>query len=629
MGIHNPLPASCSWLLLTLPMIGYLSYRWLRRGLRNLWAVRVLTPGLTLASWLTCIHIFSYVSHSYVKGLTIASFVLAAIGGVFWLYDRKSPLPSNFPAGVYHNEAPSHWMWITALLSGWGISPAVINHNFHDELPVTGHQSIVAAIQNNIYPPHNLSFPQFELGYHYGFNLLAATLTAMFRLPIYQAIDVVTLFAWMYVWCVLWMVGDKMFGKKWGILPPAILLLGGGYSYYNRGGLAPPTSVGDYFFASGSVDGLTVSPPISSYFFQHPWTLGIPLGACIILVFLETQAPRKSARLLCLAAFAFTLSFSQFALFLSMVPSLVVAETLTLKKIQWKQGLILGLTLASMLLISSRFGAFFAPKDDTAFGLVANHGITKTLLGSLEWHIWTFGLLLPFGIIGLFIMKERFLFAPIVIGSLWILNNFKYRYTWDIVKFGTIAEIALAFATCAFLVWMKKRSNSTFGLVFFGTSLLAILLPGLTFMYAFQMRIPGIPVAYVASKAELPPDHEQAANWLRETTKGQQLIYIRLALARSYANLTGLPQVWVDNSEGFPFSRDRINKRNHLTSHPNTKASVYLSENIRYFVLDEHDSVFNVYANLWIKKGEAEVVKEFHKVRIIHLKSPPFNPISN
>ena len=65
-------------------------------------------------------------------------------------------------------------MWIAALLVTAYVAPTALGWSFHDEVLVTGHLSITSEIENGTYPPRHLSFPELELRYHYGFDLLVA-----------------------------------------------------------------------------------------------------------------------------------------------------------------------------------------------------------------------------------------------------------------------------------------------------------------------------------------------------------------------------------------------------------------------------------------------------------------------
>src|SRR5262249_28264587 len=153
------------------------------------------------------------------------------------------------------------------------LAPTAIGWWFHDEIPSTGHLSMTSQIENGTYPPRHLTFPELELRYHYGFNLLAAAVASMLRLKVDNAIDVVTLLAWGYSWCLAWAIGEGLVGLGWGAATAAVVLFGGGMPVVSSAKTLAWRLTG--FSAVGSDN---LNAPIVSYFFQHPWTLGIPLA---------------------------------------------------------------------------------------------------------------------------------------------------------------------------------------------------------------------------------------------------------------------------------------------------------------------------------------------------------------
>src|SRR5262249_2463548 len=137
---------------------------------------------------LITVHAISYLSRSFLIGLWTGILSLALCGIFATVFGSDSAEKSQD-----HAEWPSAWLWIGALGATSLMALAAIGWYFHDELFIVGHMSIVAEIQNNFYPPQNLAFAEFELRYHYGFALLTAIVTALFRLRIDVAIDFVTL----------------------------------------------------------------------------------------------------------------------------------------------------------------------------------------------------------------------------------------------------------------------------------------------------------------------------------------------------------------------------------------------------------------------------------------------------
>jgi hypothetical protein len=137
-----------------------------------------------------------------------------------------------------------------------------------------------------------------------------------------QSFDIITLLSWSYTWCLLWVLGDELLGRGRGWLTAVITLFGGGLPYL----LALPDS---YYVARFvmicEVGGMDLNPPMISYFFQHPWALGLPLALCATLIILD----RRSAgfvRYISLALLLAALSLSQAVVFAALAGAIPIAE---------------------------------------------------------------------------------------------------------------------------------------------------------------------------------------------------------------------------------------------------------------------------------------------------------------
>ncbi|MGA9925355.1 MAG: hypothetical protein WBQ29_18315, partial [Isosphaeraceae bacterium] len=213
-------------------------------------------------------------------------------------------------------------MVLSALAATAIIAPMTLSWAFHDEQLYTGHTGIIAQLQNDHYPPRHMTFPELEYRYHYGFDLAAAAVTAVLRVSPGVAIDIITLLSWSYTWCLLWVLGDELLGRGRGWLTAVITLFGGGLPYL----LALPD--GYYvarFVMICEVGGMDLNPPMISYFFQHPWALGLPLAVCATLIILDRRRA-GFVRYISLALLLAALSFSQAVVFAALAGAIPVAE---------------------------------------------------------------------------------------------------------------------------------------------------------------------------------------------------------------------------------------------------------------------------------------------------------------
>ncbi len=247
---------------------------------------------------------------------------------------------------------------------------------------MTGHLSITSEIENGVYPPRHLSFPELELRYHYGFDLLVAAVAAIVRLRADHAIDLVTLLAWGYSWCLVWETGERLIGRGWGGGTAAVVLFGGGIPFFS----SAPT-LAWRLAGLGTVGEHDLNPPVVSYFFQHPWTLGIPLAFATVLVVSERDAPAPWARSAAIGVLLVALSFCQIVLFLCLAGALLVAEPAAEGKIAWRRAFRPLLLLGTVLLVASHLHGFFAPSPAGSENMVELRPLS--LGGSLAgWASW-------------------------------------------------------------------------------------------------------------------------------------------------------------------------------------------------------------------------------------------------
>lgn len=577
--VGAPLPAWLPVLALAAPAVWRLA-RWSSRYLsRETWTSRILALPLALAMWGIPIHMIAYLSGSIVVGLLVATPAVAALG----LF-----LPSRFaapPALLCH--APSRWVWLTAALTTALAGRIAVAYNFHDEHHVTGHLAIVAAIGNGYYPPPNLTFPQFELAYHYGFNLLAAILAIFFRLTSRGGIDLVTTLAWGYCWLALWKLGERLLSRRWALLMPTVVLFGGGYPGLCAANLDANLPLGSHI-AGLCAKGSPLNPPLFSYFYQHPWGVGLPLAVAIMLLALERGEELPWARRLGLTLLMYALSMSQFTLFLTIGSGLVLAELM--RRRRWQDAAWLGALLLSDIAIASRFGGFFAPRD-AGMSVVPSDGIGGNLPASVAWHAWTFGLLLPLGIIGVSRLgRFAALFVLAIASSLLVLNAFRYEYTWDIVKFATAASFYLGVPAAVALHRLFSRGFAWSAVA--TVTLIATVASPVALMLALAADMPtnpGVyPRAHLGAFAPPTPDEEATIAWLRLHVRPPDVALTPADRWPVYSSWGGVPSAYVDNAAGFPFKRERLAARTSLVTHPPADEQEFRRQGVRWFVTEDN-----------------------------------------
>lgn len=680
MQVSNPIPLSFAFFSLLLPGVLVLAWALARGALGDRQSARVVTPGLALAVWLGLMHAVSYMSGSFLTGLKASTTTLGLCGYAmiaFCLCQRgkifpqtlrndsvsacsTTPQPFRFRAltlrlwsGQVVNKGPGQpepsvceaerfrslhgasarksgdgrasWLYhlLPPLLATVLIAPMALGWAFHDEMFFTGHMSIASQILNDAYPPHHLTFPAVELRYHYGFSLLCAALSAVVRLPVESAIDISTLALWFYSWCLLRLLGDRLIAQGWGNVAAAVVLFGGGMEFFSAPEDAPFVW---NLLGLGIIDSAILNPPVVSYFFQHPWTVGLPIGLCLIALAereaVGTSAGSHSRASLAIAVFFLvqSLAICQAVLFASLGAAVLAARRL-------KDGWALPVAILLAGAVSFKLGGMFAPYPGEAGSeLVTRVGVAETLTGTLLWHVQTFGFMIPFGIAGFFLLKRRLLFGLLLVGSLCVFNLLRHVHSWDIVKFAVLSSIVLSFIGTATLrhIWNWARSTLLKWVVT-ALAFTALTAGGIAFPVVFALDLPGIPeTLYHRSSQTLSVDDVKAVEWLRSHVSQGELVYRRFPMASGYAQSGGLPQVWVDRmAERHGFSPTRIRRRLALLHTLPDQAESYLAEGIRWFVLDPDDLVLNRHAARWIAAGQAEVTAMFGHLTILRLREVP------
>ena len=180
MTIANPAPLGLVLLNLTLPGIALAGAALARRATEEPISRRLLGPALGVGATVVAVEGFGRATGSFHAGLAIGMTAVGLIGILLRLRDR----PARGPDGVAWRPMAVGAAMATAMLA-----PAAILWSFHDELIYQGHMAISSQLLNGGYPPRAPTFPEFELRYHHGFNVLVAAIVALTRLDVPAAID--------------------------------------------------------------------------------------------------------------------------------------------------------------------------------------------------------------------------------------------------------------------------------------------------------------------------------------------------------------------------------------------------------------------------------------------------------
>ena len=627
MEVAAPFPASLSLVGLAAPVI-FLAGRGVARRLSRRRALRrALAPGIALAIWLLSIHAAGLATHSFVGALVVGT--LGLVAGVLALAWRAR---SRMPPGPSLGPATSFAALFVVALTTLPVAYMAFAWAFHDEYMYTGHLSVTSEIQNGFYPPRHMAFPDVELRYHYGFNLLAAFISAMGRTRVDTGIDIATVGLWVYTAYLLWVLGDLWLGRGRGWVTLLAVLFAGGLPVcltQKKFQLQQLVGVCD-------VKGSWTLPPVLGHFFQHPWGLGLPLAVAALLVFSAHDCEGRRVRLAVLALLLATLSIGQVVLFATMMPTLLACEALRIVRFDRRKlrGLV-GLAAAAVVVAvaATRLGGFLG--SQTSAGLVNSIVVKPWIVGdrhdALLWHAQSFGLVLPLGLLGVpFVSpRGRLPVALLLAGSLGVLNSLHYAYSWDMAKFGCTAEIAMGFGVAA-LAGRALRARPGSGIARrLAGALAAVVLVAATTVggVAYALFIPLFPKVagglFNKQCWTLGDDDVRAASFLRTRVKVGELVFRRQFASVGYAQWAGLPSPWLDwavYAFGFPY--DRTGPREALLKSLPASADAYRKQRIVWFVLEPDDKSLMDDANQWVASGLARDVVRFGTLRVVKLVDP-------
>jgi hypothetical protein len=512
---------------------------------------------------------------------------------------------------------PNRWMWIGAIATVIIIAPAALRWAFHDEVWLSGHISMAASIQNGPYPPRSLSIPALELRYHHGFSLLVAAVTSIFRMPIPLAIDLITLAAAGYLFMLLWLLGERLLGPGKGWLTALITFFGAGApfacAYFTR-------DLAFSLLTFCGIDGVDINPPIVSYLFQHPWTLGLPITIILMHIAIDDAASRW--RLPLIGTLLVALSLTQIVLFAATSASLVASEALSRGPSIRRGAAMLGVSAAAWL-VAAQLGGFFVPAPAGAISLVFTPGILGRIIPTLAWNAGTFGLLLPFGLIGLARMgRLSVLLACFALGGLTIINVVRYTHSWDIVKFGAVASVGLSIAASAAVAKLLTLEPRRFARAVGALSLAFLTAGAFSFVAAFAFDVDGIPHdTFHKRPAAYTKDEGRAMSWLRREARPGEVVVRNSGDPLAFSQWAGLPQPWNDpmleRFGGAP--PGQVERRERLIRYIPDDPAAFAGEGIVWFVIQPNGSRADTITDQWVKKGIAVERSRFGSLRIIEL----------
>lgn len=640
--IENPQPAWLPILLLVLPGILLAAYALNRavfpRDDRPLCTI----PAIALVLALLPTHVLALAFGSLSIGLAIA-WGLVGAAGYAWIGRHWR----DFRAAVSNAYAVRSHRLLIAALSTLPIVLPTILLNFFDEGYFNGHHAIIAHLQNGSYPPRYLYDPSLPLRYHYAFDLAGAIVTGLLRVRLDHAVDLLTIALWPCMFLLLWRVGEYFGGTRAGLFVALAVCYSGGW---------PALCSADEYSAGSAewivvrllgkctVGSAPINPPFISYFFQHPWAIGVPVFCLVLLQ--RVSLPQLGNRLLGLIALVCTLSLLSLAhavLFLTTVAALGLTEAWSFVRSRDRTAATALLALGASLIGAKLIGGFFVSGPFPPVGGLFDTGLyahdfsgAGALLGQAQWNLASFGALLVLGTFGLIRARRGKLFlALLVVPTLVIVNTLRYEYTWDIVKFGTVSFVALAIgagiALSDLVVWANTRGRKM------ACGVIVTVLAGQGVLFPFVMLLlynpdvrPELSMQmirpYFSHAYPIDRDDGEAVSFLRTHMRPSEILYRSEGKSEPYAIWGGLPTQasvypadWGGN-DAYGLGEAKFAARKNLASISASWFDRLSAEHISWVVTDPDDFAINAILARPEEQGRAVLAAQYGKVRVFRIR---------
>jgi hypothetical protein len=615
---ENPLSY---WCILQLPLLvgvwrlgDTLAAMAMKRGPLERVAVGIL---VSVGSWLIAVQLATRLCGSFEVGLWLGGSA-AAVAGVA-LRRFRPPVP----APPWSKD--DRFIVVSAIAASLPILAAGLGGDFHDELVVFGHQPTIRQFQNDAIPPRNLADPREPLRYHYGFAIASAALTAWFRIPVATTIDIVTTLGWGLSWILLCSIGRRLTaGTSSGVIFAFVTLFGGGAAWlllFRLGDLTWPDILAGHVTIGL---GRFLNPPIVSYIFQHPYSLGLPTALAATLIVLEDDdRDSQAASWLAIGILLAALSMFQTALFATL------GFTIAFERIILRRRPAFILVCVVVVLCAAALGGMYSKVSQSpGLGIYFRiWALERSPLRVLAWNGLTYGALLPLGLLGITRLNRGwFLIGFQALGGVLVPNLFEYRYSWDIVKFATGGQLFLGIASGYYVIYCRRSESSLLRAI--GTIAVPVLTgAGLLYLVSvfYSQWYAGVPTSFVVRPAALDVDDLRCAGWLRMHAERDKLIYVRPDRASGYVQHAGVAATTdqMPNADSFGLDVALLDSRTRMLARRPSELDEYVRYGVKYFVVDDQDSKMNANIATWLASGKVQELNAFGAVRVYAATANP------
>ena len=221
--------------------------------------------------------------------------------------------------------------------------------------------------------------------------------------------------------------------------------------------------------------------------------------------------------------------------------------------------------------------------------------------------------------------------------TLFVVNSLRYKYTWDIVKFGTVSFIALAIGAGVALSGLANWADSRRRRLVLGLIVIALVGQGVAYpfvilgaydpelrpRFSLQMIRPYFSLAYPVDR-----DDAQAVSFLRTHMGPSEIAYRAQEKSEPYAIWGGLPtqvSVYTDPAENrsndaYGLGEEKLAARRDLASISEGWFDKVLAEHITWLVTDGDDVAINALLECPEGRDRAVLAARYGKVRVFRIR---------
>jgi hypothetical protein len=241
-------------------------------------------PGaiaMGFALWAAAVHLAALICGGFYSGLAWGA--VAIVGTVCaWPEARRGwrPLFRTF-AGLSRGDIA---LCLVGLIA---VAPCALLFDYHDKtFSLYGHFYFTNNMLNGAYPPRDPVFPDQVLSYHYGIDLIAAMIAAVLRIGAPWTFSLLVLILWPCTILLAVALARACGLREWSHRAAFMMAFAGGLPWLATFSGASGTDALEGRYKSGEI---WISPPLVNYFFQHPWTIGLPLMLLQMLILVRSE----------------------------------------------------------------------------------------------------------------------------------------------------------------------------------------------------------------------------------------------------------------------------------------------------------------------------------------------------